>query len=285
MMHSLLGLALLFAVQAAPVPLPEQQPRPIGISPAVVAPVYTLGADDALKISVFDEPALSGEYRVDADGSFSYPLLGRIVVRGLSVRDVEQMLKKRLEDGFVNRAEVTVEVTEFRSRSIFIMGEVRQAGKYPLQGDVTLLELLALAGSLTGDAGDEIRILRARDGSVPVAALQNEEDATVIRISLDDLKAGRFSQNLLLQDGDTIVVPSAERFYVAGHVRQPGSFVLRRGMTMQQAIVEAGGLTERGTTRRLKVRRKFGEEYRVISVELTDLVQPHDTIQVAQRFI
>ena len=291
MLQTLLGIMLVVAMQAASdqaaptqVPVPEQQTRPQP-GAAVVAPSYTIGPDDELKIQVFDEPTLSGSFRVDNDGSFTFPLLGRVLVRGLTVREAEQMLKKQLENGFVNRAQVSVEVVQFRSRSIYIMGEVRTAGKYPLQGDVTLLELLSLAGSLTNEAGDELRILRPRDGSVPSAALQPGDDADVIRISLEDLKLGRLSQNILLHDGDTVIVPTAERFYVYGHVKQPGSFVLRRGMTVQQAIVEAGGVTDRGSTRRLKVRRKVGDQFKEISIKLTDLVQPGDTIQVPQRFI
>src|SRR5258705_13586545 len=81
---------------------------------------YVVGAADVLKVTVYDEPTMSGTYRVDTDGSFQYPMLGRIAAAGMRVRDIEQMLKMKLEDGFIRRARVTVDVEQFRSRSGFI---------------------------------------------------------------------------------------------------------------------------------------------------------------------
>src|SRR5712691_10986899 len=62
---------------------------------------YVVGASDVLKITVFDEPTMSGTYRVDTDGSFQYPMLGRVAVAGLRVRDIEQLIRTKLEDGFI----------------------------------------------------------------------------------------------------------------------------------------------------------------------------------------
>jgi polysaccharide export outer membrane protein len=254
-------------------------------SPA--APGYTVGPDDELKISVFDEPALSGVMRVDGDGTITFPLVGRVMVLGKTVRGVEDHLKQLLEDGFVNRAQVSVEVAAYKSRHVYILGEVRTGGKYPLQGDVTLLELIALAGSLTATAGNDVVIVRPRAGGSVTGPTPPEDaqDAELIRVSLEDLKTGRPSANPTLVDGDTIFVPTAERFYVFGHVRNPGSYVLTRGMTVQQALTVAGGPTDRGSTRGIKIRRKFGADYKEITAKLTDPVQADDTIQVRQRFI
>src|SRR5215212_9361852 len=80
---------------------------------------YVVGPNDVLKITVFDEPTMSGTYRVDADGSFQYPMLGRVAAAGQRVRQIEQMLKTTLEDGYIKRAQIAVDVDQFRSRSIF----------------------------------------------------------------------------------------------------------------------------------------------------------------------
>jgi polysaccharide export outer membrane protein len=106
-----------------------------------------------------------------------------------------------------------------------------------------------------------------------------------LRISYDDLKEGRLKANILLQDGDTIFVPAADRFYVSGFVKTPGMFVLTPGLTVQQAIALAGGLTERGSTRGLKIMRKVNGKDVEIGVGMRDLVKPNDTILVRQRFI
>ena len=92
--------------------------------------------------------------------------------------------------------------------------------------------------------------------------------------------------NIALQDGDTLFVPEAERFYINGYVRTPGSYVIKPGLTVQQAISLAGGLTERGTLRRLKIIRKDKDGKEVeIDAKGTDLVRPNDTIKVSQRLI
>src|SRR5574341_940789 len=195
---------------------------------------YTVGVADVLKVTVFNEPDLTGSFRIDDDGSISYPLLGRVLVGGKTVREIEDILKKRLLDGYVRNPQVSVEVEQFRSRTIFIIGEVRNGGKYPLQGEMTLLEVLALAGSVTPEASSEILILRRRDKSV-VGPASPDDPVEQLRANLDDMKSGRLSANIPLQDGDTVYVPTAERFYVSGHVRNPGSFKFTRGLTVQQA--------------------------------------------------
>src|SRR6476646_4095310 len=103
---------------------------------------YVVGAQDVLKITVFDEPTMSGSYRVDTDGSFQYPMLGRVAVGGMRVREVEQLLKGKLEDGYIKHAQVAVDVDQFRSRSIYVVGEVRTPGKYAMTAQMSLIEAL-----------------------------------------------------------------------------------------------------------------------------------------------
>lgn len=300
MLNLIIGLLLVFVVQwapghaatgyqAAPATAARQPTAPTAAPPpnATPAPGYTVGPDDELKITVFDELPLSGQWRVDGDGTITYPLIGRILVQGKTVRAIEDHLKKLLEDGFVNRAQVSVEVAVYKSRHVYILGEVRTGGKYPLQGNVSLLELIALAGSLTATAGNDVVIVRPRAGTTVTGPIPPEDaqDAELIRVSLEDLKSGRPAANPTLFDGDTIFVPAAERFYVSGHVKNPGSYVLTRGMTVQQALSVAGGPTDRGSTRGIKIRRKFGTEYKEIGAKLIDPVKADDTIQIRQRFI
>ena len=257
-------------------------------APPAVADSYRVGASDELKINVFDEPALSGAFRVDADGSIPYSLVGRVIVAGKTVREIEEVLRARLLDGYVRQPRVTVEVAQFRSRKVFIMGEVRTPGQYALDGDVTLLEVLALAGALTDTAGDEISVRRATEPAATVGAALPEDPGTVevVRVSLAELQQGRMSSNLVLQDGDTVIVPAAPRVFVTGHVRTPGAVVLRGRLTVQQVIAMAGGLTERGSTRGIKIRREVSPgQFVEVDVKVTDFVQPNDTIMIRQRRI
>ena len=262
-----------------------------GQSPSASAPSsrpsdYVVGATDVLKITVFDEPTMSGTYRVDTDGSFQYPMLGRVAVAGLRVRDIEQMLKTKLEDGFIKRAQVAVDVDQFRSRSFFIVGEVRSPGKYPMQGQMSLIEGLAAAGSTTPTASTEVLILRPSSPGATQALTPDQADQTnVRRISLADLQLGRLSENVTLQEGDTIFVPKAEKFFITGQIRNPGAYTFERGLTVLQAISLAGGLTEKGSNRRLKVIRTDKGKKVEKGIDLDDTILPGDTLVIPQRLL
>jgi polysaccharide export outer membrane protein len=269
-------LAALFLVQAA---APSQSSNPS----------YVVGTNDVLAIKVFDEPQLSDKFTVDSDGSITYTVVGRVMVGGKTVREIEEHLTRLLADGFLNRPRVSVEVSQYRSRSIFVLGEVRTPGKYQIDSAVTLLEVIANAGSLTAAAGDTIIVRRQKDPLAPVTGPTvpgQDSGIEIMRISYNDLREGKMLANIALQDGDTLFVPEAERFYINGYVRTPGSYVIKPGLTVQQAISLAGGLTERGTLRRLKIIRKDKDGKEVeIDAKGTDLVRPNDTIKVSQRLI
>ena len=252
------------------------------------SPTYLVGPADVLKVVVFEEAALSTDYAVDSDGTISFPFLGRVSVRGKTLKEVESILTTGLQGNYVRRAQVSVEIAQYRSRSIYLLGEVKAPGKYTIEGQATLLEVIAKAGSFTAAAGPDIILQRYKDGMAAIAAAapaspDSPATAEILRVKIDDLKAGLFTANILLQDSDAIIVPAAERYYVTGFVKTPGSFVLRQGMTIQQAIAEAGGVTERGSTRGIKVSRKANGKDVEIDARMTDLVQPNDTIQIRQR--
>ena len=100
-----------------------------------------------------------------------------------------------------------------------------------------------------------------------------------------EIESGRMSKNVPIRDGDTIFVPKAERFFVVGLVRNPGSYALEPNMTVLQALSLAGGVTERGSSRRLRVTRVVDGKRKEIDVKATDLVEAGDTITVRQRLL
>ena len=247
---------------------------------------YVVGAQDVLKVTVFDEPQLSGTFRVDVDGAFTYPFLGRIKAVGQNLRSIEAELARLLADGYVRRPQVAIEVEQYRSRSIFVVGEVRSPGKYALSGEMTLIEAIAQAGSTTQAAGTELLILHSAD---PAREEQAEPGATpesrTMRINLTDLQSGKILNNVMLREGDTIFVPKAERFFVTGHVRSAGAYTYERGMTVLQAISLAGGLSEKGSDRGIKVVRVVNGQKKEIRVKLSDVIQPNDTLMIRQRLL
>jgi polysaccharide export outer membrane protein len=275
----LLALAL-FTQAAAP-----QTPQPAPAEPrARTGADYVVGPLDVITITVFGEPELSRRYNVDTDGTIDFPFIGRTKAGGMTLRELEAALAKRLAAGFLVNPQVGVEIAEYRSKAVFIVGEVRAPGSYPVKGNMSLVEALALAGP-TSAASSEVVVVHPdpnRKEGGPL--LPDAADAKSTRVNIKELQSGKLSENVQLQDGDTIFVPKAETFFVSGQVRSPGSYVYEPGMTVLQAIALAGGLSERGSRRGMKVLRRSGGKQVEVSVRDSDLIRPGDTLVIRQRF-
>lgn len=265
-------------------------------SPAAEQASYVVGPQDVLIITSYDDPALTGKFTVEIDGSFSYPFVGRVRVGGMTLRDVEGLVKKALVDqGFFRDPQLTVAIETYRSQKIYVVGEVRTPGSYPLSGDMRLVEALALAGSTTPTASGEAVIVRASSDAVVLDATRlpvpaagpagNTDPDKVLRVDLRELENGDLSQNVPLRSGDTIFVLRAESVYVFGQVKAPGAYPLRqRNTTVLQALSLAGGVTDRGSIGRIQIVRIVDGKKQELRVELTDFILPRDTIIVPERF-
>jgi polysaccharide export outer membrane protein len=246
-------------------------------------PNYEIGPYDVLLITVWGQEDISGKYTVEQDGSFTFPLLGRVSTRGLTLRAFELQLSRQLAEGLFKDPQVTASVLEYHSRRVFVVGEVRQPGTHVLSGDMSVIEVLARAGSTTTNAADHLLVVRSAHAGSPV--LPNQPQATeVIRVELSDIEGGELSKNVSLQNGDTVFVPRSAVVYVTGRVRSPGGYPLGQDMTVLQALALAGGATDFGATNRIRIRRVVAGTEREIKVELTTLVEAGDTIVVPERF-
>jgi polysaccharide export outer membrane protein len=249
-----------------------------------------VGPTDVLTIRVLGEPDLTNNYTVDSDGTITFPFLQRVPVGGRTMKEVEALLTRLLDGDYIRNPQISATVATYRSRSIFVLGEVKQPGRYTIEGQTTLLEVIAQAGSFTATAGPSMNLLRYKDGIAGVVAGTpvspgDPRAAEVMKINLDDLREGRLQANVILQDGDTLFVPQADLFYVTGFVRTPGQYPLRPNMSVQQAIAAAGGLSERGSDRGIKILRRVNGKDVEVDVKPTDVVRPNDTIKVRQRRI
>ena len=269
----MLMLLLLMTLQAPAAP-PGGDPR-----------LYTIGPNDVLTVIVYNQPQLSGKFAVEADGSIAFPLLGRVSAGGFNVRAVEDKIRAGLAEGILNDPQVSVSVEQYRSQQIFVVGEVRQPGSLQFTGSMTLIEALARAGSTTDRAGTEAVIVRSSSGSAaPPAQDPNAPGATTVRVKLQDLQSGALSQNVPLRAGDTIFVPRALTVFVSGQVRTPGEYPIREGLTVRQALALAGGVTDRGSNRRVQIIRVVNGKDVTYGVNLQQTVQAGDTIVVLERF-
>ena len=284
---NLLGSLLIAVGLAAQTPPAQIQIPPTG-KPDVIKPDqlpvhYSLGPGDQLKISVFGEEGMENQtYTIDSDGSITFPLISRILAGGLTVGEFQDRLKAKLADGYIRNPQVSIDVVGYKSQFIFVGGEVRMPARFAMAGAMTLPEALAMAGSPKETASNEIIVTHAKkpgpDGKMPDKAAES------IHVNLKDLQLGRAGQDIFLQDGDTVFIPKAQRFYIQGQVKNGGSYILDPGMTVQQALALAGGLNERGSDRRITVTRTVdGKVKSGVKLKLTDKVLPDDVIEVGGR--
>jgi polysaccharide biosynthesis/export protein len=263
------------------IPKPEgvggAQPKTEPAAPNVPSEGYVIGPQDNLRVIVSDETELTGLYRVDVDGTISMPYLSRVPLAGLSLAEAQDKITLLLKKDYIKNPQVRVEVDQFKARSVLVTGEVRTPGKVTLAGTtMSLLEALALAGSPTQNASNDVLVMHP-----PKVGEKAPEPITVNR---KDLELGKAGRDVVLQDGDIVNIPVAKRFYISGFIKNPGSFVLDSGTTVGQAIILAGGLSDRGSERRISIIRSTNGKSEEVSAKLEDKVQPNDEIKVKSRF-
>ncbi|HEX7798540.1 MAG TPA: polysaccharide biosynthesis/export family protein [Vicinamibacterales bacterium] len=245
---------------------------------------YRLGPKDSLTIVVFGHEELSGKFTVAGDGSLSVPLIAPIQAADRTVSEVQAELAERLGNGFLKSPRVSVEISQYVSQRVFVMGEVHTPGAVSLTGPMTLLEVLARSGSLTEQAGGDVVILRGADSGSSVPLVPGQENASELgRVSVQQLRRGTVATNLTLRDGDTVFVPRAENIYVLGLVNRPGPYVLESGLTVLRALSLAGGTTALGSIGRIRITRIVDGKRREMKAHIDDVLLPGDTITVGAR--
>jgi polysaccharide export outer membrane protein len=246
---------------------------------------YVIGPQDVVAITVLGSPELSGKFGVNSDGTLTFPQLGRIQAAGLTVTALERELVRRLlaDKILVGSPQVTVTLEQAGSRRFFVMGEVRQTGLFAMVDDVSLVEALARAGFAGPQAGRELLVIRNPSSSTRTAT--NGQPMREV-FDLRDLESGKLS-NVMIRNGDFLVLPRADEAYVYGHVRNNGAFPIQKGMTVLQLLAVAGGVTDRGATNRIHIVRQVNGKYDEIRVnsQMTDIVLPGDVVIVPERFM
>ena len=164
---------------------------------ATTDPVYLIGEEDVLNVSVWKEPEVTRTVPVRPDGKISLPLLNDVQAAGLTPAQLAMLITEKLRK-FIAEPQVTVIVTTINSRRVYILGEVNRAGAFPLLPGMNILQALSSAGGFTPFAKQKgIYVLR-------------EENGQQLRFPFnykDVVKGKRPDQNIVLKPGDTIVVP------------------------------------------------------------------------------
>lgn len=234
---------------------------------------YELGPGDNIRIVVFRNPDLTLETRVSEGGSITYPLIGAVDLVGLTISAAETKIAKALRDGgFLEQPQVNITLLQVRGSQVVVLGLVGRPGRYPLEAlNVHLSDILAQAGGISPTGADTIILTGVRDGE----PIRREID--VAGIFLDKHRGN----DVTLAGGDIIYVHRAPMFYVYGEVQRPGSYRVERGMFVMQALAAAGGLTLRGTERRLRLYRRNAEGVlEKLSPEMTTEIKADDVLYV-----
>lgn len=251
----------------------------------VAATDYRIGPQDIVQIGVWEHPELTGRYTVASDGTLGFPLIGPIKAAGLTTAELQAEVAKLLLDGFIRNPQVTVSVAEYLSQRVFVVGEVHKPGVVPLTGNLTLVEALTRAGSLTETAGGELQVVRAAAGSLSIGpTLPGSTGASVVlRASVQQLLRGQFATNAELADGDTIIVPRAQSISVLGQVKNPGAVPYEYDMTVLRAVSLVGGANDVGALGRARILRIVEGKKSEIKAKETDTLLPGDVVMIPMK--
>jgi len=220
---------------------------------------YVLGPDDRITITALHADEISGKpFQVDNTGAVNLPMVGRVMVGGLTVPEAEAAVATSLMT-YIEKPLVTVNVTEYQSQPVSVMGQVNKPGQYQVKGQKTLLDMLSMAEGLRPDAGPVAKITRRiENGRIPLTNVVEETSGrfTVAELKLKALMESKNpAENIYVKPHDVITIPKAELMYVVGEVNKSGGFVLegQESLTTLQALALAGGITKTASTRHAKL--------------------------------
>jgi polysaccharide biosynthesis/export protein len=222
-----------------------------------------LGPGDELEVTVYGAPDLSGHNRVSPDGNISIPLIGYVRVAGLSSSEAEATIEAQLrKNNVVNDPHVSVYAKEYSSSGISVAGEVAKPGFYSALGPHRLFDVLQAAGGPTDRAASKV-----------VISHRDQTDTTTLSISKDPAKMA--ASNVVLQPGDTVVVPRAGIVYVLGEVTRPGGYVINStgGITVLQVVAVAGGTTHVASSGKTRLLRKTENGFQEQRIDLKNLLR------------
>ena len=249
---------------------------------------YRVGTGDVLEVNVWGEEDLSGEYLVRPNRTISFPLLGDVEIRGLTVREISDKIEDLLEKDYLVEAKVKTSVAEYHSQKVYVFGFIKKPGRYELRDDPSLLSLLLRTGGADSSTGRELKIIRRDPGSdlSDEGVTPEKNDFSVLSVDIWRLLyQGDLSQNVQLKDGDILLVSGgsttstvvgAQICYILGEVQRPGIFEMTGQFSVLDAVLKAGGFTEFAAPNRTKVIRGEGPNQKIFQIRAGELIANGD---------
>jgi polysaccharide biosynthesis/export protein len=252
---------------------------------------YRLGPEDELEIRVWSHDDLTRKVRVGLNGMISFPFVGEIKARGLTIGELQKELESRLGPKYLIDPRVSITIGEYKSQKFFVVGNVQKPGTFPLTKPIKIVEAISMAGGIASGTGTRplsgavAIIIRAKAGEKadqPKMPDQTPAGAKTT-VSLTAALAGDATQNLEIKNGDTIFVPNFV-YYVTGEVKTPNRYPYEENMTVLMAVTTAGGFSEKASSRRTYIVREVNGFKQKVQVKLDDQVKPGDTIVVPESW-
>lgn len=265
---------------------------------------YHIGPNDVIEIRVDKAPEISGMFRVNSAGMILVNYLGRVNTQNKTPDELAKIIADGLRDEYLKDPHVIVEVKQYNSRAFFIQGSVRNPGVYHIESAPSLMKLIIIAGGLGDTHGSTAFIIReikpddaqAENDQAEVApaadaSTEGKAKYELIKRNINGLLKGAFDQDIVIEPGDVVNIPPSEVFFVAGEVVAPGSFPLKEGTTIRQAISLAQGTTPSASLGHGIIFREdpISGKRQEIAVDISDIMKgkqedipilPNDTVIV-----
>lgn len=232
---------------------PQGSSEPIPAPNVIVAPnqEYRIGPGDVIEVRVDDAPELNVQNaRVSPKGTFWMNYLQYVEAKGKTQDELSLMIADKLRGKYLKNPNVAVIIKQPNSQTYIIQGSVRKPGVYQIEGRPSLTKLIGIAGGPMENRGSIAYVIRELKNPVNIAestdkTTENGEPIKyeMLSCNLSAFYKGRFDQDIRLEPGDTVNIPEADVFFVSGEVNFPGSFPLKEGTTLRQAIAMAQGTT------------------------------------------
>ena len=265
---AMMAIALFGLTAFARTAFAQDLPPPPQVQSVGLERGYVLGQGDKLEVAVLGREDYRVQTQVQVDGTIQLPLIGNVQVADRTVLEARDLIRDQLrQGGYFTDPAVSLIVVGYSSRYVNVFGQVKSPGNVTIDRVYRLSDILATVGGVTPAAADSVIV--------------TNENGSSYSVEIELIATGGPEYNPTVLPGDRIFVAEAPKFYVSGAVNAPGVYRLEPGMTLRMALARSGGVSPRGSSRRVTIFRD-GEELKKFDKDAP--LRADDNIYVKESF-